>query len=164
MKHDENREEVIELLASQTILQRGVKFKINTPFWLRWLKKSFTVRVTSPYQGTLFRISTYYLSTGLKDSQLENITVEESLAIMAVHGKVISKAVACALLNGYWSGKLFTGPVAWYLKWHCSPKELCALTTALLVYGGSADFMNTTRLVRQMKQTEPKLGQKEKGS
>ncbi|NJB36390.1 hypothetical protein [Croceivirga sp. JEA036] len=155
---------ITEMLAAQTILQRGVKFKIAAPFFIRWLKKSVTITVTAPYYGTLLRISAYYLSTGLKDEKLDQLSVEESLQIMAVHGTTIAKAVACAMLNGNWSGRLFTKPLAWYLKWHCKPAELLALTSALLVYGGSADFMSTTRLVRSLKVTTPNLGQTPQGS
>ena len=154
----------IERLAAETILQRGVKVKIPAPWFIRWLKKSWVVVLKSPVEGTMLRVATYYLSTGLKDEKLENITTEETLQLMQVHGKAISKAVACAILNGYWKGKLFTRPFAWYLRWHLTSEELFGLTTALVLFGGTADFMNTTRLVRKMKATTPNLGQMTKGS
>lgn len=164
MKEQEENQDV-ERLASETILQRGVKIKIGAPFFLKWFgKKTITARLTSPYEGTMHRVSAYYLSTGIKDNKLEELTTEEALSLMSIHGKTISKAVACAILNGYWSGKLFTRVFAWYLRWHCKPRELFALVTALLIYGGASDFMSTTRSVRQMKITAPKLGQKTKGS
>lgn len=161
--HKENQ--ATERLVAETILQRGVKVKIAAPFFLRWIgKKTITVRLTSPFEGTMYRVSSYYLSTGITDEKLEDITTEEALVLMSIHGKAISKAVACALLNGYWSGMLFTRFLGWYLRWHCKPRELFALTTALLIYGGAQDFMSTTRSVRQMKATAPNLGQKTKGS
>jgi hypothetical protein len=158
---DEKQDPVItERLAAENILQRGIKIKIVAPFFIRWFKRTITLRLYSPFEGTLLRVSAYYLSTGLKDHKLDDITVEESLLLMSVHGKAISKAVACAILNGFWSGKLLTKPLAWYLRWHLKPREMFALTSALLIYGGAADFMNTTRLVRKMKTTTPTLGQK----
>ena len=161
--HKENQ--ATERLAAETILQRGVKVKIAAPFFLRWIgKKTVTLRLTSPFEGTMYRVSAYYLSTGIKDHQLEDISTEEALALMSVHGKTISKAVACAILNGYWSGKLFTRFLGWYLRWHCKPRELFALVTAVLIYGGTQDFMSTTRSVRQMKATTPNLGQENQGS
>ena len=163
MSEEENQ--ATERLAAETILQRGVKVKIAAPFFLRWIgKKTIGIRLTSPFEGTMYRVSAYYLSTGISDEKLNDLTTEEALALMAVHGKAITKAVACAILNGYWSGKLFTNFLAWYLRWHCKPQELFALTTAVLIYGGAQDFMNTTRLVRQMKMTSPNLGQKVQGS
>lgn len=104
-------------------------------------------------------MANYYLSTGIKADQLEGASVEAALALMAMHGKAMSKAVATAILNGYWSGLLFTKPLAWYLRWHCKPQELLACVSCLTIYGGVADFMNTTKLVRKMKLTTPKMGQ-----
>ncbi len=154
-----------ERLAAETILQRGVKVKVAAPFFLRWIgKKTINLTLTSPFEGTMYRVSAYYLSMGIADEKLEDITTEEALVLMSVHGKTISKAVACAILNGYWSGKLFTRFLGWYLRWHCKPRELFALITAVIIYGGTQDFMNTTRSVREMKATSPNLGQRNQGS
>lgn len=162
-EHKENQ--ATERLAAENILQRGVKVKVAAPFFLRRVgKKTISLRLRSPYEGTMYRVSSYYLSTGIKDHKLEDISTEEALALMSIHGKTISKAVACAILNGYWSGKLFTRFLGWYLRWHCKPRQLFALTTLILLYGGTQDFMNTTRSVRQMKATTPNLGQETKGS
>ncbi|MDO6808085.1 hypothetical protein Q4603_05680 [Zobellia galactanivorans] len=154
----------VERRAAENILQRGVKFKIAAPWYIRWFKKTITLKVKSPYYGTLMRASAYYLSTGLKDHQIEDVTVEQSVALMSVHGKALSKAVAVSVLNGKWKGLLFTKPLARYLRWHMTAQEMCAIVTMLLVYGGTSDFMNTTRSVRLMKATTPKLGQKVQGS
>lgn len=153
-----------EHLAAQTLLDRGVKVKISAPVFIRWFKKTITLQLRSPYYGTMIRVSAYYLKTGLTAEELEDLTVEQSLIVMAKSGKEISKAVACAVLNGYCKSKLFTKPLAWYLRWHCKPRELFALTTALLIYGGVQDFTNTTRSVRRMKMTEPRMGPKTKES
>lgn len=162
---DQEKQQATERLAAENILQRGVKIKIGAPFFLRWFgKKTITARLTSPYLGTMHRVSAYYLSTGIKEEQLEELSTEEAIALMSIHGKTIAKAVACALLNSYWKGKFFTRLVGWYLRWHCKPRELFALTQAILVYGGAEDFMSTTRSVRAMKITSPKMGQKPKGS
>lgn len=163
MEEKEERPDV-EQLAARTILQRGVKFKIVAPWYIKWFKPTITVTLRSPYLGTLMKVSQYYLSTGLKEHQLDDISVEASLSLMSLHGKAISKALATALLNGRVKQWLFTKMVARYLRWHCEPKELFALVSALLIYGGTSDFMNTTRSVRRMKMTEPRLGQKAQGS
>ncbi len=94
--------------AAENLLQRGVKIKIAAPRFIRWAKKTISLKVGSPYQGTLLRISSYYCGMGIQDNKLENLTVEEALLLMKVHGVALSKAVACAVLNGYWSGRLFT--------------------------------------------------------
>jgi hypothetical protein len=155
----------IEKFAADTILQRGVKLKMPAPFFMRLFgKKTVKFTLTSPFEGTLHRVASYYLSTGLTTEKLTNATIEQALTIMQKHGNALNKALAVALLNGYVKGWLFTKPLAWYLRWHCKPKELFAAVTVLLIYGGVQDFMNTTKSVRKMLLTAPMTGQKSKGS
>ena len=154
----------VEKLAADTILQRGVKVKIPAPFLIRKLriKKTINLTLTSPYEGTMHRVASYYLSTGITQELLEGLTQEEALALHVRHGKAISKAIAVAILNGYWSGKIFTRWLARYLRNHLTSKEIYALLTVLLVYGGVQDFINTTKSVRKMTltTTAPRTGQK----
>lgn len=156
----------VEQFAADTILQRGVKVKIPAPFLLRKLriKKTFSLTLTSPFEGTMHRVASYYLSTGITQDKVEGLTTEEAVALHAKHGKTISKAVAVAILNGYISGKLFTKPLAWYLRWHLTSHKLYILTTTLVIYGGVQDFINTTKSVRKMTLTKPRKGQKTQGS
>ena len=148
-----------EKFAADTILQKGVKVKVPAPFFIRWFKKTIALKLSSPLEGTMHRVASYYLATGMTQDQLESLTTEEALQLQIKHGKTISRAVAVAILNGYWSGKLLTKPLAWYLRWHLKPRELYVLTTTLLLFGGVQDFINTTKSVRQMKLTTPRTGQ-----
>lgn len=158
----------IEQLAAEQVLQDGARMKMRAPLMLRLLGKKFiTLRVRSLTMGTMQRVSRYYLSTGLKEEQLDGVSFEEALAIMSAHGVAISKAVACAWLNGYWRGRLFTRPLAWMIREGATPAQVLNVTTLILVYGGVQDFMSTTRSVRVLKtmsHLKPNLGQKTKGS
>ena len=156
----------IEKHAADLILKRGVRLELRAPLFLRILgKKTLKLTVTSPLEGTLQRVGRYYLETGISSDQLDSITHEQALGLMAVHGKQINKAVACAWLNGWFSGWAFTRPLAWYMRWHARPEDILVICTMILLYGGVSDFMNTTRSVRMMKTTSPRIeGQKRQGS
>jgi hypothetical protein len=156
----------IERHTADLILKRGVRLELRAPLFLRLLgKKTLKLTVTSPFEGTLQRVSRYYLSTGIKSEELDNISHEQALGLMLVHGPQITKAVACAWLNGWISGWLFTRPLAWYMRWHARPEDILVIATMILLYGGVSDFMNTTRSVRMMKTTSPRIeGQARKGS
>lgn len=155
----------IEQLAADTLLDRGARMQVRAPFWLRCLgKRRVTLTITSPYEGTLLRVASYYLSTGISGDALDNISQEQALRLLALHGGTISKAVACAWLNGYWKGKLFTKPVAAWLRWHAKPEEMLTLLYLVINHGGLQAFIDTTRLLRTTRITAPKqLGQKDKG-
>lgn len=157
----------VEQFAADTILQRGVKVKIPSPFFLRlFRKKHINITVSSPFEGTLHRIASYYLSTGITADQLEGITIEKALALNKQHGVTISRAIAVAILNGYVSGWLFTKLLAHYLRWHLKPVEMYTLVSLLIIHGGIQDFTNTTKSVRMMTITakKPMKGQTKKGS
>lgn len=154
-----------EKRAAEVLLQKGVKIRVRAPWFLRlFRKKSLSLTVSSLYEGTVHRVAHYYLSTGIAHNQLENTTIEQALSLMKNHGKALSKAVACAVLNGYVSGWLFTPMLARFLRWNAKPSEITTLLNYVLLYGGVEDFMNTTRLVRKMKLTSPKTGHQVKGS
>lgn len=155
-----------ELHAAEAILQRGQKVKARAPLLFRLIGiKRITLTLRMPFAGTLHRVAAYYLKTGITVAQLEDVAAEEALELMVKHGDNIRKAVACALLNGYWSGLLFTRPLAWYLKWGLHDKTIFRILNLLIAFGGLADFMNTTRYIRGMMITAPNLGQKKtKGS
>lgn len=154
-----------ELHAAEAILQRGQKVKARAPLLLRLIGiKRITLTLRMPFAGTLDRVAIYYLKTGIPVEKLNDISAEEALVLRAEHGDNLRKAVACALLNGYWSGWLFTRPLAAYLKWSLHDKTIFKILNLLIAFGGLADFMTTTRYIRGMRITAPNLGQKTKGS
>jgi len=156
-----------ELRAAETILQRGVKVKARAPLLLRMLFiRRITLTLRNPTAGTMMRVASYYLRTGLTAEKLDDLSAEEALAIMAVHGGSLRRAAATAILNGWISGWLLVRPIAWYLKWYFTEAGICTMVNLLITYGGLKDFTTTTRYIRGMKITSPtNLGQKtRKGS
>lgn len=160
------QETAIEEHTADLILKRGVRLELRAPLFLRVFgKKTIKLTVTSPYEGTLIRVAKYYLQTGISSEQLDDITHEQALSLMLTHGTQITKAVACAWLNGWIAGWLFTRPLAKYMRWNCKPQDILVIATVILLYGGVSDFINITRSVRMMKTTSPMIeGQTKKGS
>ena len=154
-----------ELRAAENILQNGVRMKMRAPFLFRLFGvKTIGLVVRSPLEGTLHKVASYYLRSGITQAQLQDISHEQALGLMTVHGKNITKAVAAAWLNGYWSIKLFTNLLAAYMRWHCTTKEILTILNMVLVLGGTSDFMSITRSVRLMKLTTPRMGRETQGS
>lgn len=155
----------VELRAARTMLQRGVPVHPHAP----WLLRLFGIRyirlmLRQPLAGTMERVAGYYLSTGISSDQLDDISTEDALTLMARNGGNIRKAVAAAILNGWVSGWLFVRPMAWYLRWHLDEIKICTYMNILVKYGGVSDFMTTTRYVRSLRLTTPNLGHETKRS
>lgn len=152
-----------ELHAAYAVLERGVRANVRAPLFLRLIgikKIRFTLKQL--YGGTLFRVSAIYLSTGITEEDLKETTTERALELLHKHGDAIYQAVACAIINNKTLGRLFTKPLARYLKENLSLNETMMLLNICLIYNGVSDFMSITRLVRGLKITDPNLGQKTK--
>lgn len=147
-----------ELRVAEALLQRGVRVKVRTP-----LLFSVTLKLRHPTAGTLHRVASYYLRSGITQQMLESVSVEDALMLMVKSKRMIYRAVAAGIINSFWLGVLIR-PLAFWLSWGMNTKMVISLLNILIVHGGLEDFMSTTRLIRQMKLTAPNLGQKTKGS
>jgi hypothetical protein len=154
-----------ELLAAETLLERGVKVQIVAPLLFRLIGiKTFTLTLRSPRFGTLLRSNSFYLQTGISIKDLEDLTVEKALKMFNDSGVLVSKAVACAIINSWTFGWLLTSTLAWLLRTGVHPKNIYAYMNLILIYGGVEHFTNTIRLVATMKVTSPNLSQAAQGS
>ena len=155
-----------ELHAAYSILERGARSKVRAPLFLRLFRiKTISLTIRMLYAGTLIRASRRYLATGIKDEQLKEMTLEESLEVQAKHGNAIARCVATAVINSRYLDWILGRWLGGYLLDNLPWREIRALLEYTLVYGGISDFMPTTRLVRAVKITDPQnQGQKKKGS
>ncbi|MDO9554526.1 hypothetical protein [Rhodonellum sp.] len=153
-----------ELHAANAILERGVRAKVRAPFFCRWIGiKNINLTLKKLYAGTLFRISAYYVQTGITEEQLKEVTAHEAILLMATHGVTISKAVACGIINSQFRGWMFTRLLAWYIRENMPNSKILMLYEICLLHNGTSDFMTITRYVRMLKITDPTgLGQKAK--
>lgn len=155
----------IELHATETLLQRGVKVLVRAPFLLRLLRiKRIGLTLRAPTAGALKRMGYQYLHCQLSADKLENIAVEDALLFNVKYGKYIYRALACLFLVGKIRTRFFMKPMAAYLEENMQPKEALTLLQLAILHGGIEDFMTTTRLVRMKMITVPRLGQKTKRS
>jgi len=153
-----------EIKAAKTLLQRGVEMQVTAPLLFRMFgKKHIKLVITQPSAGTLIRMSELYLSTGIADSDLEEIELRTAMRLIASHGKTFSRIIATAYLNSYIGEKLFARILAKMIL-RLSPQTICSFVTLLFLFGGTEDFMTTIRSVKKMKITAPTLSQATQGS
>lgn len=158
--------ESIELHAAYSILERGIRAKVKAPLFFRMLgKKTVSVTISRLYAGTLLKIVPIWLSTGIKQAQLDEIPLEDGLKLMELHGKSIARCVAIAVINRRYDFGMHR-ILAWYLLGYMDWKMLLKMLEVVLIYSGVGDFMSITRLIQASKITAPNqnLGQKKKGS
>ena len=85
-----------------------------------------------PPAGAVIRIARRYLELGVTPEDIRAMDYEERMRFVAEKGKAVSRMVALAVCTGWLSGMLFSGPVAWYLRWRVHPAMLSAALIELL--------------------------------
>lgn len=158
--------ENIEQQAAKTLLERGVKLSLPAPIALRLIgKKKLGFTVRQPKMGTLYRIASLYLGMGIDIASLDNTNMDDGFKLITAHGKTMCRIAAYAILNRFLIGKIFTGPLAWWIFKKANPAELYTIFYAIVIFSGVADFLNTIRLTSTMMITTPRnLSQEAQGS
>ncbi len=145
--------------AARHLLDRGVRFRLPAPFWLRWLNPSITLR--SHKAGTILYFSEVVLKHNLEEVVLAGNNEQLSKSI-----KPIVECLAISVLNDYLKIKLFKKILSKYLLWQVDKQALVEMFLIAFEVNNSKDFTTITKwYVQQMKMMmNPNLGQMEKGS
>ena len=147
--------EEVEIKAVDTILDKGVRVPIPTPFLLRKIGiKKVNVVVRRPVMGTMLRISKRYVQLNV-DEKLHEKEWQDWVQMFVRNMKPVSMIVAVGMLRGKWAGWLLARPLAHYLRWHLNTRELAEIAAMLVTLSGIQDFMNTITFLRGMKTTAP---------
>jgi hypothetical protein len=148
-----------ELKASQLILDLGVAIPLRP---LRFLnikgKRQRAVAIRRPYMGGLIRMCEQVGRIGVRHEDMKKFTIDENIDFVAKHGKEVSRIVAGAIVRGYFSYKLFSGIVAWWLRWRVHPVFLSEAMFQLVENIDINPFVNTIKLV-PMNLMKPRLSQ-----
>ncbi|HLS12223.1 MAG TPA: hypothetical protein VK050_08675 [Flavobacteriaceae bacterium] len=157
------KEEVlIEKLAPQMLLKRGVKVNVRAPLFLRIFgKKELALTMYQPTARTLLKIANVYLklTTIEDDGKLTSL-----LKHYTKHSKKVHRVVSLGFLNS--PRKMWrTNILAWYLARTLTEQHFLYLFQLLILHGGVEDFLSTIRLIEQTRITKPmNLSQERKTS
>lgn len=147
--------EEVEIKAVDTILDKGVRVPIPTPFLLRVIGiKQVSVIVRRPVMGTMLRISKRYVQLHV-DEEIHEKEWQDWVTMFVDNLIPVSRIVAIGMLRGKWAGLLFTRPLAYYLRWHMNTRQMAEIAALLVTLSGIQDFMNTITFLRGMKTTTP---------
>ncbi len=146
-----------EVRAADSILDRGVRFRMPAPWFLR-LFGFHRIRVKRQRLGTILTYSKTVLKHGLND--------EMNADEMRANLDHIAECVAITVLNGRLKIKLFKKMLTrWYL-WRCHYTQLMEMFIVLQRINQIQDFTPITRFYShqtKMMMSPKNLGQNENG-
>ncbi len=145
-----------ELQAANSILNRGLRYKLPAPVLLKFFgKKHINLNIRQLCLGTELRIAAILADKGLTDEKIEGC---DPAKLMIEHYNDILRIVALASLNR----KIIIRPAIWLRVWllkRLTVWQLFELYSSIRQYSGLGPFMNITRLAVQTRTTKPNLGQ-----
>lgn len=142
-----------EQRAASLLLKKGMKVSITAPLFLRLLgKKKIDLVITGPTTYTLLLITEKFLS--LRINNESEISISNAFSLFKKSGKVMAEIIAIAIINDekkLWKKRFLTKCLIKSL----TPEELTYLFTLIIAYGGIEDFINSIRLMNQLRITKP---------
>ena len=109
-------------------------------FKIPFTRKVVRLTMRRPCLGGQIRLARLYLQTGVTYERMLEFTKHEELAYMALHGRRVSKMVALTICRGAFSTWLFSGLLAWLLRWFVDDEYLLAANMQFLRLLGTEVF------------------------
>lgn len=155
----------VEIEAADALLDVGVSLPLLR-FKIPFKKKPVSFRVTMkrPTLGSQIRIAKLYLQLGCTYEEMEQFNKHEEMAFLAIHGKRVSKMIALTVCRGAITSVLFSGVVAWIIRWFVPDAYLQGANLRFITLLGTKSFMRIIESVQISNPLKPKESQKRKGS
>lgn len=160
--HENKTDLKTEELAASVILDRGVQWKFPAPWYLRIFgRQHVSISIKSIRLFTLFEISRLYCQLGFNPDDSDKGLPD----LIQKHGKDVVRIAAKAALNSQIKQWLFTGWLTRFMVMNCTPGQLLEMTMFIATFSNAEAFLNTIRLIGELRMTKPKnLSQEEQGS
>jgi hypothetical protein len=162
MDTEKQTAENTEKRAAEVLLDRGVSWPVQAPWFLRIFgKKKVRLSVRALKLGTLLELSLLYAEMGIDPEDMKNNPHE----LIRKHLKTVCRITALCILNSEVKIKLFTKPLARYIRWAFTGNMLFEVMFFIITYSAVKSFSNTIRLIGDLSMTAPKnLSPKDQGS
>lgn len=134
--------------AAEALLERGVVFVAPRRGVLSCWRKKIRLTVDPPTLGVLYAVAGELAALQVDERRVETDPIEYGFALVRGQAYAMARAVACAVLGARWKIRLFCGGYARYLMWQLTPGELFKLLVTVLSVSGTADFINSIRLIK----------------
>lgn len=139
--------------AAEILLDRGVAWPVKAPWFLRILgKKTVKITIKALRLGTLLELSRLYAAAGIDINEIE----KDPQATIRNYLKPVCLIVAVCILNSKIRIRLFARPLARFILGRFTANMLLEVMMFITTFSGYISFLNTIRLLGDMRITAPK--------
>ena len=150
------KEEQVRRRAADALLERGVVFEAARRGALSGLWPKMRLKIDPPTLGVLYAVSGEFVAMGVNEARVESDPIGYSFELVRSQVRPMARAVACAVLGSRWKIRWFAGLYARYLLWQLTANQLLKLVVTVLSVCGTADFINSIRLIKGTGLLDPK--------
>ncbi|WP_286882939.1 hypothetical protein [Sphingobacterium sp. UBA5980] len=145
-----------EIREAQVILEKGSRFEVPAPFFLRlFRKKTITFTLHDPTAAICLELTAMRLSMGVTDEEFEKMSVEGGLKMIVEHGETVARMIALGILRGKTRNWLFGKWLANRLLSNYPFSTLMDMMHILTLGSGLQDFINIIGLLKAIRLTKP---------
>jgi hypothetical protein len=147
---------LIETQVANALLDVGVSMPLKS-FHIPFRKEPVKLRVTvkHPCLGSKMRIDRLYLGMGITLAKYKRYTKEQRMLFRATHGGAMTRIIALGICRGPVSGALFSGLVAWLVRWCVEDIYLEAIFAKFVELLGTQSFETTIASLEATLMTGP---------
>jgi hypothetical protein len=139
--------------AAEVLLDRGVSWPVPAPWYLKIIgKKKIWLTLRALKLGTLLELSRLYVAMGIKEKEAEkniHATIGNNL-------ETVCLITAISILNSRTRIRLFSKPLANFIMKRFTANMLLEVMIFITTYSGVTSFLNTIRLIGDLRMTAPK--------
>lgn len=145
---DDPQQDEARRRAVDALLERGIVFKIGRRGPLKVFGKKMRLVINPPTLGVLYAISGEFAAMRIEEDKAEEDPIGYSFSLVRSQAFSLARAVSYAVLGTRWKVKCFAGLFSRYLLWQLTAKQLLKLVITVLSVSGTADFINSIRLIK----------------
>lgn len=142
--------------AVDALLERGVEFRAERRGWLRFWRPTMRLVIQPPTLGVLYAVSGEFATLVIDESRVDEDPIGYSFDLVRSDALSLARAVAYAVLGTKARIKWLGGLYARYLMWQLTANQMLKLVVTVLSVCGTADFINSIRLIKGAGLAEPK--------
>ncbi|MDD4819831.1 MAG: hypothetical protein PHD21_03230 [Flavobacteriales bacterium] len=142
--------------AVEALLEKGIDIEIKHRSILRYIVPKTKWHVSPPTLGVLYGMAGEFAQMEMEEEKIDLQPLNYGFALARENAENLSRALAVSFIGGRMSMGIVGRLVARYLMWHMTPAEMFAAVVSVITMSGTADFINSIRLIKGIRLTEAK--------
>lgn len=134
--------------AVAALIEKGVTYSVKRKGVLRYLFPDFKIKIAPPTLGVLYSVSSCFAAMEIDEEKVEESPLTYGFALVEENAHNLSRAIAYAILADKFLIKCIGGLFSRYIMWQFTPRDMFMIIVNILTMCGTADFINSIRLIK----------------